>query len=134
MPVADCGAADLDAPVIAVNPLTGLQFVSLGGVVQKQPHNLWGRSYLDFVELAIPVIHEDGQGEIAFGALNASLDLEYGRSTMFFTWAGFDEMDEVNGSGSAELLDDGSLESEFAYHLGDKATLKAEPVTFSAAC
>ncbi len=68
------------------------------------------------------------------GALNASLDLEYGRSIVFFTWAGFDEMDEVNGSGSAELLDDGSLEIEFAYHLGDKATLKAEPATFSAAC
>ena len=34
--VANCGAAGLDAPVIAVNLLTGLQFVGLGGVVQKQ--------------------------------------------------------------------------------------------------
>ncbi|MDE0538730.1 MAG: helix-turn-helix domain-containing protein [Rhodospirillales bacterium] len=66
--------------------------------------------------------------------LNARLDLEYGRSIVFFTWAGFDEMDEVNGSGSAELLDDGSLEIEFAYHLGDEATLKAERATFPAAC
>ena len=41
--------------------------------------------------------------------MQASLDLEYGRSMVFFTWAGFDEMDEVSGSGSAELLDDGSL-------------------------
>ncbi len=96
--------------------------------------NLWDRGYLDLDGPAVLVIREDGHGEIAFGALNASLDLEYGRSIVFFTWAGFDEMDEVNGSGSAELLDDGSLEIEFAYHRGDKATLKAEPATFSAAC
>ena len=32
-------------------------------------------------------------------------------------------MDEV--SGSAELLDDGSIEIEFAYHNGDEAVLKA---------
>jgi hypothetical protein len=65
---------------------------------------------------------------IAFGAMHASLDLEYGRSTVFFTWAGFDEMDEVSGSGSAELLDDGSLEIQVAYYLGDEAVLKAERV------
>ena len=35
-------------------------------------------------------------------------------------------MDEVTGSGSAELSDDGSLEIAFAYHLGDEAVLKAE--------
>jgi hypothetical protein len=53
---------------------------------------------------------------------------------VFFTWTGFDEMDEVIGSGSAELLDDGSLEIEFAYHLGNEAVLKAERATSSAAC
>jgi hypothetical protein len=31
-----------------------------------------------------------------------------------FTWAGFDAMDEVSGSGSAELLDNGTLAIEFA--------------------
>ena len=43
-------------------------------------------------------------------------------------------MDEVRGSGSAELLDDGSLEIEFAYHLGDEAVLRAERETSSTAC
>lgn len=47
---------------------------------------------------------------------------------------GFDEMDEVSGSGWAELLEDGTLEIEFAYHLGDQAVLKAERVTSSTAC
>jgi hypothetical protein len=36
-------------------------------------------------------------------------------------------MDEMRGSGSAELQDDGSVEIEFAYHLGDQATLNAVP-------
>jgi len=95
--------------------------------------DLWDRDYLDLVEPATMRIGADGRGEIAFGAMQASLDLEYGRSTVFFTWAGFDEMDEVSGSGSAELLDDGSLEIEFAYYLGDEALLKAERTSSSTA-
>jgi hypothetical protein len=87
--------------------------------------DLWDRDYLDLVEPASINIRADGHGEIAFGAMQASLDLEFSPSTVFFTWAGFDEMDEVSGSGSAELLDDGSIEIEFAYHLGDEAVLKA---------
>jgi hypothetical protein len=38
---------------------------------------------------------------------------------------GLDEMDKVSGDGSAELLDDGTIEGEFAYHNGDEALLKA---------
>jgi hypothetical protein len=87
--------------------------------------DLWDRDYLDLVEPASITIRADGHGEIAFGAMQASLDLEYSPSTVFFTWAGFDEMDEVSGSGSGELLDDGSIEIEFAYHLGDEAVLNA---------
>ena len=49
-------------------------------------------------------------------------------------WAGFDEMDEVTGDGSAELLDDGSIEIAFAYHNGDEAILKASRITSSTAC
>jgi hypothetical protein len=49
-------------------------------------------------------------------------------------WSGFDEMDEVSGEGSADLLDDGSIEIEFAYHCGDEAVLKAKREPFSAAC
>ncbi len=80
------------------------------------------------------VIRADGRGEITFGAIQAGLDLEYGRTIVFFTWEGSDEMDEVRGTGSAELLDNGSLEIEFAYHLGDEAVLKAKRETSSTAC
>jgi len=54
------------------------------------------------------IIRADGHGEIAFGAMQAGLDLEYSRSMVFFTWDGFDEMDET--------------------------TLKAERATSSTAC
>jgi len=96
--------------------------------------DLWDRDHLDLVEPAKLIIRADGHGEIAFGAMQAGLDLEYSRSAVFFTWAGFDEMDEVAGSGSAELQDDGSLEIEFAYHLGDEAMLKAVRASSSTAC
>lgn len=90
--------------------------------------DIWDRDHLDLGEPAILVIGADGNGEIAFGALQAGLELEYSRTTVFFTWQGFDEMDEVRGSGSAELHDDGTAEITFAYHHGDEATLKAERV------
>jgi hypothetical protein len=64
-------------------------------------------------------------GEVRFGALEAALELEYARTSVFFEWEGFDEMDEVRGSGSATPEEDGSLEIEFAYRNGDDATLKA---------
>lgn len=70
-------------------------------------------------------IGADGCGEIAFGALRADLDLAYGRSDVSFDWQGFDEMDEVRGSGAAELLEDGSLEIEFDNDCGDDAIIKA---------
>jgi hypothetical protein len=96
--------------------------------------DLWDRDHLDLVEPATMTIRADGHGEIAFGAMQAGLDLEYSRFAVFFTWAGFEEMDEVAGSGSAELQDDGSLEIEFAYHLGDEAVLKAVRATSSTSC
>ena len=40
--------------------------------------DLWESDYLDLVEPAALVVQADGQGEIAFGALQASLDIDYG--------------------------------------------------------
>ena len=95
--------------------------------------DLWDRAHLDLCGPATLTITAQG-GEIAFGALQAGLDVEYSRASVGFTWEGFDEMDEVSGDGSAELLDDGSIEIEFAYHNGDEAVLKAKRDTSSTAC
>ena len=96
--------------------------------------DLWDTDYLDLVQPAMPIIGSGGHGEIAFGAFQAGLDISYGTTTAFFTWSGFDEMDEVTGDGSVERLDDGTLEIEFNRHLGDEAILKAVPAPSSTAC
>ena len=95
--------------------------------------DIWARDYLDLCGPATMTITKRGHGEIAFGALQAGLDIDYSGSSIDFTWQGFDEMDEVSGDGSAELLDDGSIEIEFAYHNGDEAVLKAIRCTSSTA-
>lgn len=87
--------------------------------------DIWDRDFLDLGGPAMIAIADDGRGEIAFGAVQAGLDIEYGRDSIGFTWEGFDELDAVSGDGSAELNDDGSIEIEFAYHNGDEAVLKA---------
>jgi hypothetical protein len=96
--------------------------------------DLWDRDYLDLCGPATLVVRANGDGEIAFGAMQASLDIDYGPDEIGFTWAGFDEMTEVSGSGSAELQDDGSLEIEFEYRHGDEAVLKAVRALSSTAC
>ena len=96
--------------------------------------DLWDRGDLNLGGPATITIGADNHGEIAFGALQAGLDLSSSPSMVFFTWAGFDEMDEVTGDGSAELLDDGSIEITFAYHNGDEAILKAKRDPSSTAC
>jgi hypothetical protein len=95
--------------------------------------DLWDRAYLDLCGPATLTITAQG-GEIAFGAMEASLDVAYARDSIDFRWHGADEGDEVAGEGSAELLDDGTLEIEFSYDNGDEAILKAKRETSSTAC
>jgi hypothetical protein len=109
-----------------MNAPAGCNLVGRWRVVEA---DIWGRDHLDLCGPA--TITDHGRGEIAFGALQASLDNEYSRSSVGFAWEGFDEMDEVRGEGSAELLDDRSIEIDFAYHDGDEAVLKARRETSS---
>jgi hypothetical protein len=87
--------------------------------------DIWDRDYLDLCGPAAITIGADGRGEIAFGAMQATLDIEYGPTSIAFTWMGFDEMDDVSGEGDAELIDDGAIKIEFAYDNGDEAVLTA---------
>jgi hypothetical protein len=70
--------------------------------------DLWDRDHLDLCGPASLIVRANGHGEIAFGAMQASLDVDYGADEIGFTWAGFDGMTEVSGAGSAEHQDDGS--------------------------
>lgn len=96
--------------------------------------DLWDRDFLDLCGPAMLVVGADGRGEIVFGAVQVGLDIAYSTRDIDFTWCGFDEMDEVQGAGSAKLQDDGSLKIDFAYHLGDEAVFKAVRELSSAAC
>ena len=58
--------------------------------------------------------------------MEGGLEVEYARDSIGFHWAGCEEGDEVEGEGTAELLDDGTIEIEFAYRNGDEAVLKAK--------
>ena len=109
----------------------GCQLIGRWRIVEA---DLWDRGYLNLCGPAMITIGDDNNGAIAFGALQAGLDVSYSPSMIFFTWGGFDEMDEVSGDGHAELLDDGSIEIAFAYHNGDEAILKATRDTSSTAC
>ena len=92
--------------------------------------DIFDRDHLDLCGPAIMTITEHGHGEIAFGAFQAGLDIDYDKSSIDFTWQGFDEMDEV----SAELFADGFIEINFAYHNGDQAVLRAKRLASSTAC
>ena len=95
--------------------------------------DIWDRDRLDLCGPATLTITAQG-GEIAFGALEAGLEVEYARDSIGFRWAGCEEGDQVEGEGTAELLDDGTIKIEFAYHNGDEAVLKAKRAISSTAC
>ena len=94
----------------------------------------WDNDYLDLCGPAMMKIGDDGHGEIAFGALETGLSISYSQTMIFFIWEGYDKMDEVNGSGSAELMENGTMEIEFNFHNSDETILIAKRATFSAAC
>lgn len=50
------------------------------------------------------------------------------------TFEGCNEGDEMNGSGSAKLLEDGTPKVEMACHLGDDACFRAERNRCSRSC
>jgi acylphosphatase len=85
--------------------------------------DLWDRAHLDLCGPARLTITAQG-GEIAFGALEAGLEVEYARDSIGFHWAGCEEGDEVDGEGTAELLNDGSIEIEFESETATKPSSK----------
>lgn len=95
----------------------------------------WPREFLDLCGPAFLQVNAAGQGDMAFGALEAALDCGFTPHGIDFEWNGADEGDQVSGDGWADLRDDGCIEGEITYHNGDETTFIAEPWDrFSAAC
>jgi hypothetical protein len=94
------GGDDMSAPVNCL----------LVGRSQITEADIWDRHYLDLCGRATMTVTEHGHCQIAFGALQAGLDMDHNDSSIDFTWRCFEERDETSEDGSAELLDDGSIE------------------------
>jgi hypothetical protein len=96
---------------------------------------IWDKQHLDLCGPAFIEFDTQGQGEMAFGALQASIEYGFNASGIEFDWSGADEGDQVSGAGWADLREDSCLEGEIAYHNGDETTFIAAPwAGFSADC
>jgi hypothetical protein len=69
----------------------------------------------------------DGRGELHFGAVDVSLNwrVDATGNRVDFGFEGFDEGDEVSGTGWAEL-NGGKLTGRIAFDLGDESGFVAE--------
>ncbi|CAO4163415.1 hypothetical protein [Methylorubrum populi] len=80
--------------------------------------------YADMVEPAY-ILFEATGGVFAFGCVTGAFAGGGDHAAIEFDWNGSDEMDEVCGSGWAELQADGSLRGEISFHAGDAIPFNA---------
>jgi hypothetical protein len=111
---------------VALTPMTKRR-AALQGKWRIVEMSAFTADHLDICEPAYIMLDGKGGGEIAFGALTATLECSVAMDATDFDWHGSDEGDEVRGDGFVELLPDGSLEGELAYDNGDESSLKARP-------
>ena len=102
----------------------------LAGKPQILHTEAWDRQHLDLCGPAFIAINANGRGDMAFGALEASIDCDFTQNGIDFDWDGADEGDQVSGNGWAELRNDGHLEGEISFRNGDEITFIAKPWLF----
>ena len=83
---------------------------------------LWDQEFIDLESPGHITFARYGRGELHFGAVNATLDWRASTkgNRVEFTFKGFDEGDEVYGSGWAELLG-GKLTGRIGFLQGDES-------------
>jgi len=106
--------------------MTGRAALPIMGKWRIVSSDMWDRDFLGLVETAYILFSPQSGSEFVFGAVTGTMNCSFGGNTAFFTWIGSDEMDEVSGSGEAELDDDGTLTIDLKRHLGDEAILVAQ--------
>ncbi|MEM7777957.1 MAG: hypothetical protein AAF732_20385 [Pseudomonadota bacterium] len=80
---------------------------------------------LDLIEPAFIQFNADGTGQFKYICVDGAIDSGYSLNGADFDWQGFDEMDEVSGSGDADLGEDGILIITISRFMGDESTFKA---------
>jgi len=110
--------------------------VTLAGRWRIVEMDLWDLEAVDLVGPGFIEIRKDGTGQFGFIAVEGWMDCRDGsrdgRPSVEFTWAGWDEGDQVSGRGWAALEEDGALRGHLYFHLGDDSgfrAVRAEPST-----
>ncbi len=89
----------------------------------------WERDFIDLVAPGRLTVKRNGTGTFAFGAIEAEIDCRIekvdGHERLAFSFAGWDEGDDVSGRGWA-VARGNSMAGWFGFHLGDEATFKAK--------
>jgi len=87
---------------------------------------------IDFINLVAPghvTVRANGIGKLAFGAIQAEIDCRIEKvgalERLGFSFAGWDEGDEICGRGWAVVAGD-KMKGWLCFHLGDDSTFKAE--------
>lgn len=86
----------------------------------------WGQDYVDMDSPGHITFKKGGTGQLHFGCVEAELDWRGGADSerVEFTFAGFDEGDEVSGRGWAEA-EGNRLKGWIAFYQGDESGFTA---------
>ena len=88
----------------------------------------WDREFIDLVAPGHLSINANGTGAFAFGAIEAEVDCRIEKTgekeRLAFSFAGWDEGDEVSGRGWANAAGT-NMNGWFCFHLGDESTFTA---------
>ena len=85
----------------------------------------WDQEFVDLVSPGHITFTGDGRGDLHFGAVDVSLDwrADATGNRMDFAFEGFDEGDEVSGTGWAEL-NGGKPTGRLAFDSGDESGVR----------
>jgi len=99
------------------------------GIWRITDMSTWETDFIDLIAPGHIQLKSDGTGTLAFGAIQADLDCrieKHGNTErLSFSFAGWDEGDDINGRGWAEISEN-SMTGWFAFHMGDESTFKAK--------
>ncbi|MGH8807465.1 MAG: hypothetical protein ACREX0_06275 [Noviherbaspirillum sp.] len=84
----------------------------------------WDQDYVDMEVPGYIAFEKGGLGSFQFGLVQSQMDYRVNGNRVEFTWSGFDEGDEVNGRGFAEITQ-GELLGHLYIHLGDDSAFRA---------
>jgi len=85
----------------------------------------WDQDYVDMETPGHFTFKSARSGSFQFGLVLAQMDCRMDRQRRIdFTWSGFDEGDELNSRGYAEIVDD-ELQGHLYVHRGDDSAFRA---------